>query len=154
MSSRPLFRHPGPAAARLTVDVPDEPEPVQEIDVVRWLAQMQADVAESLGGIMLRAARPVALTVLPTIASASPGRLVGWSVRETTGANPYVLRFHNGDNASADLIAMITGGGGTADNKWFGPGGLSFTEGLYVEVITGAGLSQAIEGVLYVGSAD
>jgi len=149
----PLLRHPGPAAARLTIAVPDEEEP-REIDVARWLAQMQTDVAESLGGIMLRAARPVALTVLPTIVSSSPGRLVGWSVRETVGTDPYVLRFHNGDNDEADLVAMITGGAGTADNQWFGPGGLSFTEGLYVELVSGGGLSSAIEGVLYLGSAD
>lgn len=150
---RPLYRHPGPAAARLTVDVPDEQEP-SEVDVVRWLSQMQADVVESVGGIMLRSARPYLLTVLPTIVSASPGRLMGWSVRETTGANPYVIRFHNGDSPAADLVGMITGGGGTADNKWFGPGGVSFTEGLYVEVVTGGGLSQAIEGVVYLGAAD
>lgn len=151
---KPMYRHPGPAASRLEVTVQDQPEPADEIAVVRWLEQMRADMAESLGGVMLRSARPVPLTVLPTILSASPGRLVGWSVRETTGANPYVIRFHNGDNVGADLVAMVTGGGGTADNKWFGPGGVSFTEGLYVEVVTGAGLSQAIEGVIYLGAAD
>jgi hypothetical protein len=151
---KPLYRHPGPVAARLDVTVADEPEPADEIAVVRWLEQMRADVAESLGGVMLRSARPVALTVLPTLLSASPGRLVGWSVRETVGTNPYVLRFHNGDNPGADLVAMVTGSAGTADSHWFGPGGISFTEGLYVEVVTGAGLSQAIEGVIYLGAAD
>lgn len=151
--TRPLYRHPGPAAARLTVDVPDEQEP-REVDVVRWLSQMQADVVESVGGIMLRSARPVLLTVLPTQLSGSPGRLMGWSVRETIGTNPYVIRFHNGSDAAADLVAMITGGPGTADNKWFGPGGISFTEGLYVEVVNGGGLSQSIEGVVHLGAAD
>jgi hypothetical protein len=151
--TRPMFRHPGPAAARLTVNVPDEQEP-REVDVVRWLSQMQADVVESVGGIMLRAARPMLLSVLPTQLSGSPGRLVGWSVRETIGTNPYVIRFHNGDSAAADLVAMITGGAGTADNKWFGPGGISFTEGLYVELVTGGGLSSAVEGVIYLGAAD
>lgn len=151
--SAPLFRFPGPEAARLTVSTPDEVEPT-EIDVARWLSQMQADVVESLGGIMLRAARPVPLTVLPTHVSSSPGRLVGWSVRETVGTNPYVLRFHNGTDDQADLVAMITGAAGSADNHWFGPGGLSFTEGLYVELVTGGGLSTAIEGVLYLGAAD
>ncbi len=154
MANHPLYRHPGPVAARLDVGVKDEPEPASDIEMVRWLSQMRADLAETLGGTMLRSARPVPLTVLPTIVSASPGRLVGWSVRETVGANPYVIRFHNGDNAGADLVAMITGSAGTADNKWFGPGGLSFTEGLQVEIVTGAGLSSAVEGVLYLGAVD
>lgn len=154
MNTRPLYRQPGPAAARLQIDVADEDEPVREVDLIRWASQMRADVAESVGGVMLRAARAVPLTVLPTIVSASPGRLVGWSVRETVGTNPYVLRFHNGDNSGADLCAMVTGGAGTADSKWFGPGGISFTEGLYVEIVTGAGLSTAVEGVVFLGAAD
>jgi hypothetical protein len=81
MNSRPLYRHPGPAAARLDIGVPDETEPVDQIAMVRWLAQMRADVAETVGGVMLRGARAIPLTVLPTILSASPGRLVGWSLR-------------------------------------------------------------------------
>lgn len=154
MNSRPLYRHPGPAAARLTVTAPDEPEPVHEIDLVRWASQMRADVAESVGGVMLRAARTVPLTVLPTILSASPGRLVGWSVRETAGTSPYVLRLRNGDNSAADLVAIVAGAAGAADSHWFGPGGLSFTDGLYVEIVTGAGLSSSVEGVVYLGAAD
>lgn len=149
----PMLRYPGPSAARLTI-TPDEEQEPREIDVIRWLSQMQADVVESVGGIMLRSARPVPLTVLPTQVSGSPGRLVGWSFRETVGTNPYVIRFHNGPDAAADLVAMITGSAGTADNKFFGPGGVSFTEGLYVELVTGAGLSAAVEGVVYLGAAD
>lgn len=154
MNTRPRYRQPGAAAARLQVEVPDQDEPVRESDLARWVAQMRADVAESVGGVMLRASRPVPLTVLPTILSGSPGRLVGWSVRETTGTNPYVIRLHNGDNSGADLVAAITGSQGTADNKWFGPGGISFTEGLYVELVTGAGLSNSVEGVIFLGAAD
>jgi hypothetical protein len=154
MNTRPRYRQPGAAAARLEIGTPDEVEPVREVDLIRWASQMRADVAESVGGVMLRAARAVPLTVLPTILSASPGRLVGWSVRETTGANPYVLRFRNGDNVGADLCAMVTGSQGTADNKWFGPGGISYTEGLYVEIVTGAGLSSTVEGVVFLGAAD
>jgi hypothetical protein len=149
----PMLRHPGPAAARLTVTVPDEDEP-REVDVARWLAQMQADVAESLGGVMLRSARPVPITVLPTILSSSPGRLVGWSVHETVGANPYVIRLRNGTEGSADLVAVISGNAGSAESRWFGPGGISFTEGLYVEIVVGGGLSQTVEGVVYIGAAD
>jgi hypothetical protein len=143
-----MYRHPGPAAARLTVSAPDQPEPVQEIEVVRWLEQMRADVAETLGGVMLRSARAVALTVLPTILSLSPGRIVGWSLRETAG-QPYTVRLRNGDNPAADVVAVITGVAGSGDTKWLGPGGVSFTEGLYVELVAGS-----VEGAIYLGAAD
>lgn len=152
--SRPLYRHPGPAAARVAVDVPDEKEPVREVDMVRWLSQMRADLAETLGGIMLRAVRPVSLTVLPTVLSSSPGRLVGWSLRETSGANPYAVRFHNGIDASADVVAIGGGLAGGIDTRLFPAGGISITEGLFVEPVTGANLSVAIEGTVYLGAAD
>ncbi|WP_405889593.1 hypothetical protein OG762_52420 (plasmid) [Streptomyces sp. NBC_01136] len=153
MMTRPMYRQPGPAAARLDISTPDETEPVQQAEVVRWLSQMRADMAETLGGIMLRSVRPVPITALPTLMSSSPGRLVGWSLHESTGANPFVVKFHNGSDAAQDVVAISGGGGGTVDTKWFG-GGISFTEGLFVEILTGGGLSQAVEGTVYLGAAD
>jgi hypothetical protein len=151
---KPLLRHPGPAAAKLTFDVQDEPQP-SEVDVFRWLAQMQADVVESVGGIMLRSARVVPLTVLPTIVSASPGRLVGWSLRiPVFGANPAVVRLRDGDSAAADLISVINLPAASSSNVWLSPGGVSFQNGLFVEVVTGGSLETAVEGTLYLGAAD
>jgi len=151
---KPQFRHPGAVASRLQIDVPDQTDPVAEIDVVRWFEQMRADMAETLGGIMLRAVRPLSLTVLPTQASASPGRLVGWSLRETSGTNPFAVRFHNGDSTGADVVALAGGAAGSTDTRIFPAGGVSFTEGLYVTPVSGAGLSTALEGVVYIGAAD
>lgn len=152
--TRPMYRHPGPAAARLDISAPDETEPVHEIDVARWLSQMRADLAETLGGIMLRAARPVSLTVLPTLLSGAPGRLVGWSLHETTGTNPFLVRFRNGGDAAQPLIACASTAAGGVDTRWMASGGISFTEGLYVELVTGANLSTTVEGTVYIGAAD
>lgn len=152
--TRPMYRYPGPSAARINVDAPDEVEPLSEINVARWLSQMRADMAETLGGIMLRSARAVPLTVVPSLLSGSPGRLVGWSLHETTGANPWLVKLHNGTDSGAEVVAIAGGGGGTVDTKVFSAGGISFTEGLYLEVVTGAGLSGAIEGAIYLGAAD
>lgn len=151
---KPMIRHPGPAAARLTFDVKDEPQPT-EADIFRWLSQMQADVVESVGGIMLRSARVVPLTVLPSQVSASPGRLVGWSLRiPVFGANPAVVRLRDGDSAASDLISVINLPAATSSNIWLSPGGVSFQNGLYVEVVTGGSLETAVEGTLYLGAAD
>jgi hypothetical protein len=152
--SRPLYRHPGPAAAQLEVDVPTEAEPVQEVDAVRWLSQMRADLAETVGGIMLRAARPVEVSVLPTLLSSSPGRLVGWSLRETSGTDPFVVRFRGGTDEGQPLIATAAAAAGTVDTQWLPGGGISLTEGLFVELVAGDGLSAEVEGTVYLGAAD
>jgi hypothetical protein len=147
-----MFRTPGPAAARL--QVPEQPDPASEIEVVRWMEQMRTDLAESLGGIMLRAVRPVPLTVLPTILSASPGRLVGWSLRETGGTNGFACRFYNGDNSAADVVAIEGGPASAVRTQLFPAGGISFTEGLYLSLVTGGSLSSSVEGVVYLGASD
>jgi hypothetical protein len=59
-----VFHHPGAAAAQITVPDQDDSQ-VQEIDYVRWLTQMQADLASSLGGVMLRAALPIPIGTAP-----------------------------------------------------------------------------------------
>jgi hypothetical protein len=151
---KPKFQHPGAVASRLVVDVPSDREPVAEIDVVRWMEQMRADLAETLGGIMLRAVRPVSLTVLPTQASGSPGRLVGWSLRETSGTKPFAVRFHNGDSTGSDVVAVGGGAAGGIDTRIFPAGGVSFTEGLFVAPVIDANLSTSLEGVIYLGAAD
>lgn len=148
--------HPGPTAARITV--PDQnDDQVREIDYVRWLSQMQADMAQSLGGVLLRAARPVQLgtatagTLQPTT---SAGRLVGVSLHETAGTDGYLVRLRDGRGPDDPLVACLSGPAGGTTNSWWAPGGLSFTTGLYVEVVSGTGLSTAVEGVAYLGAAD
>jgi hypothetical protein len=128
-----------------------------EIDYVRWLQQMQTDLAETLGGVMLRGARPV--QVLTTTGGtarplSSPGRLVGWSMRETSGAASAVIRLYDGRDNTAPLVASFSLSQGSDKQAWFAPGGISLQEGLFVEAVAGGGLSQAVEGAVFLGAAE
>lgn len=146
---KPLYRHPGPAAARITV--PEQSEHPSDTDIFRWLSQMQADIAETVGGIMLRAARAAPIGIADganALVSASPGRLVGWSIRETTGSATAVVRFRNGTDALQPLIGCVDLAAGGTSTQYFGPG-VSYTEGLYVETLSGS-----FEGAVYLGAAD
>lgn len=75
----------------------------------------------------------------------SPGRLAGWSLRETSGAATATVRLLDGpDKGGALLAAVALAAGGTA-NQWLMPGGASYGAGVYVD-ITGS-----VEGVVYLG---
>lgn len=137
-------------AAMATVPPPAEKD-TSEIDYVRWLQQMQTDLVESVNGVMLRGARPVQVggsaggTMRPT---SSGGRLVGWSLRETSGEAPAVVRLYDGRSADAPLVAVVAVGQGLAETQWMAPGGISLTEGLFVELV------GAIEGAVFLGAAE
>jgi hypothetical protein len=151
-----IFTQPGAPAARLDVSLPDQPDPPQQVEYMRWLSQMQSDLAESIGGITLQAARPVTLTLgtsTGSLLSGVGGRLVGWSIRESGGVNPLVIRFRNGCDNQQPIIGEAYAPAGQVAAQWMPPG-VSFTEGLYLEVVTGAGLSGSLEGAVYLGAAD
>lgn len=137
--------------------VPKPEKATQEIDYVRWLQQMQTDLAETLGGVLLRGARPVQIGTAEgaTIrASASPGRLVGWSIRTPVfSADPGAIKLRDGDTVDDPVIAVINIPEGQSVTQWMAPGGISFQHGLYVEILAGAGLS-AVEGALFLGGAE
>ena len=78
----------------------------------------------------------------------SPGRIAGFSVRETTGAGPALIKLHDGADVGGDLVMTISLVAGESARDWFWPGGISLTYGLFVEVVTGA-----IEGVAYLSQA-
>lgn len=151
-----MKRYPGAAAARLTVPDQDDSQ-VQEIDFVRWLSQMQADLAASLGGVMLRGALPIPIGSAPGGSLrplSSPGRIVGWSLHETEGTNPALLRVWDGRESGTKPLAYISVPAGGTDNKWLGQSGISVTDALLVELATGGSLSASVEGVLYLGAVD
>jgi len=74
----------------------------------------------------------------------SPGRIAGFSVRETTGAAPALVKLHDGPDIGGDLVMTISLSAGESARDWFWPGGISLTYGLFAEIATGA-----IEGVAY-----
>lgn len=83
-----------------------------------------------------------------TLASAGAGRLVGWSVRAIGGAVSVTLRDARADDG--EVLAVLELAAGASQTDWFGPGGISFVEGLRVTA-TGAG---ALEGAVWLGAVD
>lgn len=129
-----------------------------EIDYVRWLQQMQTDLAETLGGVMLRGARPVQVGTADggtPRASTSPGRLVGWSLRVPAfSTNPGVVRLRDGQDASGAVLAVVNLPAGQSNTTWLAPGGVSFQYGLFVEIVTGGSVESGVEGAVYLGAAE
>ncbi|NUO44680.1 MAG: hypothetical protein HOV82_21930 [Streptomyces sp.] len=137
--------------------VPTQDKGSDEIDFVRWFSQLEGNLAETLGGVLLRAARPVQVgdaAGAQNLASTSAGRLVGWSLREATGAAPGVVRIWDGRDNQGALLACINLGQGASETQWMAPGGVSFQHGCFVEIIAGGGLSADVEGAVFLGGAE
>lgn len=123
-----------------------------ETRFMAWLSQLQADVAESVGGTLLRGARPVQVgdtagaTRRP---STSGGSVVGYSLHNS-GANPVVVYLRDGSDSTGDIVAVVQLPAGVADSGWYGPGGLNVAQGVYVDYPAGAGL----EGAVYLRGTD
>lgn len=108
----------------------------------RWLTEMQEMVQETVQGVALRGARPVPIGVTngatrrPTT---SAGALVGFALENVSAdeeASVQVL-FHDGADDNADVILPITLAPGESTRDWFGPGGISLFEGLFVNISGG-----------------
>lgn len=120
------------------------------------LERVRDELTEGLqqfhNGVPLQGARyvPVGATGR-TMAWGGSGRLVGWSLRATGGPVTVVIRdARNLD--SGDPFAYIELTDASSSNLWFGPGGISFVEGLYVQqVAPGAGV---VQGAVYLGAVD
>lgn len=83
-----------------------------------------------------------------TLACAAAGRLVGWSLRATGGHVTVVMR--DGRDIGGDPIGYCELDDTRSETIWLGSGGISFTDGLYVQVL-GAGTAQ---GAVYLGAVD
>ncbi|MCW2498134.1 hypothetical protein [Jatrophihabitans sp.] len=103
----------------------------------------------SLGGVLLRGARFVAVgvggTLKPTTAS---GTLMGYALLNTGGATTTV-RFRDQDD-QGDTLLVLTLAAGESVRDWFGPGGISIQSGLYVDLEDDA----TVEGSVYLRAGD
>jgi hypothetical protein len=73
-------------------------------------------------------------------------RLLGFSMRETTGAAGATIELRAGDDATADLILAIDLDPGETTREWFGPNGIEFNGGLYVVRVAGT-----VDGSVWLG---
>jgi len=115
--------------------------------MLRW-EESQVQMAQTLGGVLLRGARAVPVGINGTTRpSLADGALMGFALRETSGAAPATIELRAHD-ASGDLIAPITLAAGASTHDWFAGGGISFADGLFV-VVTGA-----VDGAVFLRGRD
>lgn len=118
-------------------------------------AEVRAGLTEFKGTTRLQGARvvPIGAAGGRDLASTGEGRLVGWSLRATGAHATVVLRDSRGA-ATGDKIAFIDLPASAlepvTETVWLGTGGISFTEGLFAEVIT----TGDVQGALYLGAVD
>lgn len=124
-----------------------------ELEKVR--AEIRAGLAETRNAMRVGGHRSAPL--LPNaLASTSGGRLVGWSIRETSGTNPVVVTLYDGRDVTADVLAVVPLPAGGAATASLGLPGVSFGDGLYVGTSTapGSATAGAAAGAVWFGSVD
>lgn len=122
------------------------------LELERIKDTLSTGLRESNNAVPLQGARYVGVGTAGgrTMAWGGSGRLVGWSLRATGGPVTVVLRDSRTD--TGDVIAYVELTDASSDTQWFGPGGISFGEGLYVQAIApGAGV---IQGAVWLGAVD
>ncbi|MDR6212172.1 hypothetical protein QE364_003903 [Nocardioides zeae] len=103
----------------------------------RWITELQVDVAETVGGVLLRGARvvPVGIsqgaTSRPTTAA---GSLVGFALRNRSEEADVsvTVYLHDGWDDTGDVVLAVSLAPGESVRDWFGPGGLNIAYGLFV----------------------
>lgn len=81
---------------------------------------------------------PVALTGSDQVVRAIPSYYRGFTVRETTGGATAVVRIYdNASAASGTVLEEISLTGGESAREFY-PGGVWATNGIYVDVVSGA----------------
>ena len=122
------------------------------LELSRIKSELREGLTEYHNGIALQGARYVKVGSGGgrSLACAGSGRLVGWSLRAITGA--VTVTFADSRDNSGDIFATIELAAGASDTRWFGPGGVSFGDGLYVQVSTTT--SGVIQGAVWLGAVD
>lgn len=65
-------------------------------------------------------------------------RVVGWSLRESTGSANAALEFYDGPSEAAQIIGTVGLAQGMSDTQHLAEGGVRCRRGLFVEMITGS----------------
>ncbi len=117
----------------------------------QFLAELRQELAGTRLGVVIKGAEVRSFKAGASSGlSFSPGRLMGWSLRETSGAGSATVYVRDGRDNQADIIAVIQLQPSESARDWFAPGGISYQWGIFLDVASGA-----IEGAVYVnGSGD
>ena len=120
------------------------------LELERIRTELMAGLQLSRGAVPLQGAEARQLTDSAgngVRVSTSAGRLVGFSLRETTTTDPALVRLLDGPDG--EPLALIRLAPGESVRDWYGPTGVSFIYGLFTQVVSGA-----VEGVAYLGAVD
>lgn len=120
-------------------------------------SELRAGLVETRNAVRLQGSR--AIPVLPTTGlqlSTSGGRLMGWTLRNSATGGQLTVDLRDGRDSSGELLATVSLGSASAWQNsppmWFGPGGISFQEALYLDLTIVSG-SPTLAGAVYVGAA-
>lgn len=64
--------------------------------------------------------------------------VMGWSLRETTGAASAVAEIYDGNDTTGQLITTISMTSNESTRDWLGPNGVECSRGIYVAVVSGS----------------
>lgn len=132
----------------------EQPPLAAEIDYVRWGAELQAALSQSLAGVYLRGARAVQVgTAAGATArvTTAAGRLVGWSLKNDHASDDATVNLYDGTDNTGALVATVALDAGASETKHLGAG-VGVVYGLYVEITgTGAG---SVRGAVYLGATE
>lgn len=95
-----------------------------------------ASSIQSFGAMRTRTLTARALTGNVQLSSMA-GELVGWCMRETTGAAGAVVELYDGNDATGQLVGTQGLGNGTSGNYSAPLPGVEITVGLFAHVVTG-----------------
>lgn len=114
----------------------DDLEP--QVQFTRWLAQLRAEMAETVNGSLLRGARPVPVGVTTGATkrpTTSAGALVGFALRNVDPIETATVTVYFRDGGpDDDIILTVSLAPGESTRDWFGPGGIHLGDrGLYLE---------------------
>jgi hypothetical protein len=125
---------------------------VQEAEKTR--DSMAAGFASSLRGRHVAGALPRVVPSAPTAAALlydGPGRVMGWSLRNSAGAGGLVVNLYDGSDNTGLLVASVSIGSASAwqqSTTWFGPNGVGVSEKLTIEVLSTGG-APTLAGAVY-----
>lgn len=118
------------------------------LEFERLRDEVRAGLSQTRNALRVSGHRPVPIIANAT-ATTEAGRLVGWTIRETSGTNPATVEVYGSrGDASGDLLLTIQLTAGTSTTHIGGLPGVSFGDGAFVAV------TGAVKGSLFLGVVD
>lgn len=121
------------------------------LEVQQHSAAIAAGLAQYQNGMRLNGARPMDASRHPRLWGGE-GRLVGWSLYAKGGPVELLIRDSRVAGAGDPLAGINLATDGASSVHWLGPGGVSFGEGVYLEVQSGN--FTALRGSVWLGAVD